>query len=105
MRMIDSDILLKKVTDDINGLAKQGKDEAVKALNEVVQYIKQGEEKTPPDEVWIDRCFNCRGHNICWDNDFTFEDYGIDGEGLVHVLHCMDCGAEIEYYCREGEEF
>ena len=43
-------------------------------------------------------CFHCLDKSVIWDSDFTFEDYGLDGEGLVHHLHCANCGAEIEYY-------
>lgn len=42
-------------------------------------------------------CFH-RGHqSVIWDCDFTFEDFGYEGEGLVHICHCANCGAEIEY--------
>ena len=27
-----------------------------------------------------------------------FEDYGYEGEGIVHICHCDNCGADIEYY-------
>lgn len=36
--------------------------------------------------------------SVIWDNDFMFEDYGLEGEGIIHVCHCTNCGAEIEYY-------
>lgn len=40
-----------------------------------------------------------------WGCDFTFEDYGIlDEQGIVHELHCTNCGAEIVYYCKEEDE-
>lgn len=42
-------------------------------------------------------CFHCCTRSVIWDNDFTFEDCGYDGEGLVHFCHCTNCGAEIEY--------
>ena len=42
-------------------------------------------------------CFHCGTMGVIWDNDFTFEDFGYDGEGLVHICHCANCGAEIEY--------
>ena len=42
-------------------------------------------------------CFHCGTIGVIWDNDFTFEDFGYDGEGLVHICHCANCGAEIEY--------
>ena len=44
--------------------------------------------------------FHC-GCRVIWDCDYSFEDfcYGEEGEdGIVHTLHCSDCGAEILYY-------
>ena len=45
------------------------------------------------------KCFHCQGENVMWDNDFSLEeylgDYGYDGDGIVHVLHCPDCGARM----------
>lgn len=43
-------------------------------------------------------CFHCGEKSVIWDNDFMFEDYGLEGEGIIHVCHCTNCGAEIEYY-------
>ena len=42
-------------------------------------------------------CFHCGVRAVVWQNDFSFEDYGYDGDGIVHVCHCAHCGAEIEY--------
>lgn len=42
-------------------------------------------------------CFHCLSKSVIWDSDFTFEDFGYDGEGLVQICHCENCGAEIEY--------
>lgn len=42
-------------------------------------------------------CFHCGQRAVIWDADFTFEDFGHEGEGIVHVCHCANCGAEIEY--------
>lgn len=42
-------------------------------------------------------CFHCLNKSVIWDNDYTFEDLGYDGNGLVHLCHCASCGAEIEY--------
>ena len=50
------------------------------------------------------QCFHCGQQSVIWDNDFMFEDYGYDGEGLIHVCHCMNCGAEIEYRIPIGGE-
>lgn len=43
-------------------------------------------------------CFNCLSVAVIWQADYTFEDYGVEGEGIVHACHCMCCGADIEYY-------
>lgn len=42
-------------------------------------------------------CFHCGHKSVIWDCDFTFEDFGYEGGGLVHICHCANCGAEIEY--------
>lgn len=42
-------------------------------------------------------CFHCLHKSVIWDSDFTFEDFGYDGSGVVHICHCTNCGAEIEY--------
>jgi len=43
------------------------------------------------------QCFHCGHNTVIWDSDFDFDDFGYEGEGLVHQLHCTNCGAEIEY--------
>lgn len=47
-------------------------------------------------------CINC-GAELCWQNDFDYEDYGIEGEGIVSVWHCTQCGALHEVYINCGE--
>ena len=42
-------------------------------------------------------CFHCCTKSVVWDSDFDFSDFGYEGEGIVHVCHCTNCGAEIEY--------
>ena len=42
-------------------------------------------------------CFHCCTKSVIWDNDFDFSDYGLEGKGIVHVCHCTNCGAQIEY--------
>lgn len=42
-------------------------------------------------------CFHCLCRTVVWDSDFSFEDCGYEGEGIVQFLHCENCGAEIEY--------
>ena len=42
-------------------------------------------------------CFHCGFRAVVWDNDFSFEDCCYEGDGIVHICHCSNCGAEIEY--------
>lgn len=46
-------------------------------------------------------CFMCKSSRISHDADFTFEDYGEEGIGIIHEYHCMDCGARITYRIAE----
>ena len=34
---------------------------------------------------------------MVWDSDFDYDDFGYEGKGIVHILHCTHCGAQIEY--------
>ena len=43
------------------------------------------------------QCFHCCTYSLVWDSDFDFDDYGYEGEGIVHVCHCTNCGADVEY--------
>jgi hypothetical protein len=43
------------------------------------------------------QCFICKSDKISQDADFTFEDYGEEGTGIIHEYHCMNCGARITY--------
>ena len=49
-------------------------------------------------------CFHCLSRSVIWDSDFTFEDVGLEGEGIVHFCHCANCGAQIEYYIRLDDD-
>lgn len=48
------------------------------------------------------QCFHCLQDAVIWDSDFDFSDMGYEGEGVVHVCHCINCGAEIEYKVANG---
>ena len=43
------------------------------------------------------QCFHCLHQSLIWDNDYSFEDFGYEGDGIVQILHCSNCGAEVEY--------
>lgn len=42
-------------------------------------------------------CFHCGSYSVNWSGDFSFEDYGLDGEGIIHECQCSNCGARIVY--------
>ena len=42
-------------------------------------------------------CFHCLARAVSWDADFDFSDFGYEGEGIVQMGQCNNCGAEIEY--------
>lgn len=48
-------------------------------------------------------CHFCNG-KLIWGCDFSFEDYALEGEGIVAVLHCSQCGAIWEGYLEFEEE-
>lgn len=50
------------------------------------------------------QCFHCGAYSVVWQSDFSFEDYGMEGEGVINVCHCTNCGADIEYFVRMDEE-
>ena len=50
------------------------------------------------------QCFHRLSNSVIWQGDFTLEDYGYEEEGIVHVLTCFNCGAEIEYVIRFNED-
>ena len=49
-------------------------------------------------------CFHCMTDSVVWDADFSFEDMGYEGEGVVNCCHCANCGAEIMYAVRTDTE-
>lgn len=50
------------------------------------------------------QCFHCGQMSVVWEADFDFEDYGLEGTGIVHKCHCSNCDAEIEYYVGDNED-
>ena len=54
------------------------------------------------------KCHFCNGE-LVWGCDYSFDDYGLYGEGIIAVLHCDECGAIWEGYLdfekeREGDD-
>ena len=48
-------------------------------------------------------CWHCKS-KLIWGNDFTFEDYGLEDEGIVSALSCPNCPTEVEVYYNIDEE-
>jgi hypothetical protein len=48
-------------------------------------------------------CWWCRSE-VVWMNDFTKEEWCMEGEGMVSILVCSGCGAEVRYIEREEED-
>lgn len=50
------------------------------------------------------QCFHCLQQSLVWDSDYDFEDFGYEGDGIVQILHCVNCGAEVEYRISNNKE-
>lgn len=50
------------------------------------------------------QCFHCGSYSVVWDCDFSYEDYCMEGEGIINTCHCENCGARIEYYIDLDQE-
>lgn len=49
-------------------------------------------------------CWYC-GAEMIWGGDHSFEDYGMDGDGIVANLSCTNetCGATALFYTKQEE--
>lgn len=36
-------------------------------------------------------CFHCMQDTVVWDNDFSFDEMGYEGDGVVNCCHCTNC--------------
>lgn len=50
------------------------------------------------------KCWVCGVGNLVWMNDFSFEDFMVEGEGIVSMLTCSNCGAQYEIYNKLDDE-
>ena len=44
------------------------------------------------------KCWHCNSEMI-WGSDFSYEDYGIEGEGIVSEFSCSTCACTATVYC------
>ena len=50
-----------------------------------------------------DVCWLCGGRLI-WQSDYNYDEIYGEGEGIVAILQCSECGASVEYALRTDEE-
>lgn len=43
-------------------------------------------------------CFHCGHRSVIWESDFMAEELGYEENGIIHICHCTNCNAEIEYF-------
>ena len=48
-------------------------------------------------------CWFC-GTEMIWGGDFDFEDYGLEGDGIVANLSCPGCGATAEFMTEQEDD-
>lgn len=63
--------------------------------DEIIEYIESLKKERRHGGTY--ECFHCLHDSVVWQCDYDYEDYGYMGEGIVQVLHCSNCGADIEY--------
>ena len=45
------------------------------------------------------KCWFCNGEKpLIWNCDYSYEDFGLDADGIVTVLTCANCNATFEGY-------
>ena len=49
------------------------------------------------------KCFACDGQ-VIHGGDHSFEDHGMEGDGIVSNLHCVDCGRFFLMYSPEDDD-
>jgi DNA-directed RNA polymerase subunit RPC12/RpoP len=83
-------------------LLQETKSWHLKAVCEALDMAIEALQAQEPRGVY--QCFHCGSQSVVWQSDFSFEDYGLDGEGIINVCHCTNCGAHIEYYINLEED-
>jgi len=48
-------------------------------------------------------CWHCNTE-VIWGGDHSFEDYSMEGDGIVSNLHCPKCEAEILIYLKDKND-
>ena len=48
-------------------------------------------------------CWHCKSE-LVWGGDHSFEDQGIEGEGIVTNLSCSKCNSYVEVYLKDDKK-
>ena len=49
------------------------------------------------------KCWHCNS-DVIWGGDHDYEDYGLEGEGIVSNLSCSKCSANYLIYLGEEDD-
>ena len=104
MRIESNDLKrLLRIGDSCEECPRWGGSDCKGHLQWLCRRIAEAEEAArSPRGVY--ECFHCGSIGVVWDNDFSYEDYGYYGDGIVQECHCENCGAEITYLISFEEE-
>ena len=61
------------------------------------------EKAADAEEPFNMKCWYCR-ENMIWGADFDYEDYCLEGEGIVSNFSCTGCEATTEFYLPLNED-
>ena len=53
--------------------------------------------------IRMTQCWFC-GHQMIWGSDTSFDDLGMEGDGIVAFLSCSSCSAIAEFYLPERDD-
>lgn len=108
MRLIDADALIESLSINPEECPGCPEPEWLEQFADILDSAETVEVKNEnacgKENTMFGGCIIC-GHELIWESDFSYEDCGYEGEGLVQFFHCPNCGAEIEVCSPEiGEE-
>lgn len=104
--MVNIELLYEKINsleienDELKKELKYTNGELLESDN-ALEFLKDKLEKEQNKKET--HCWFCREGKMIWGSDFSFEDFGIDGEGIVAILTCPNCDAQAEFYLDLGE--
>ena len=94
MKAIYADSLTEKIKDRFCKDCARGKNCDTCYAASVLDLIQREPDIEEEDGKHFAKvCFNCGKRAVGWQHDYSFADYGIEGDGVVHVLQCNHCGA------------